>query len=469
MSMITRRSFLAGLGGAVVALPMLESMRLVRKPRAHAQEVREPVYSVFVRQGNGVAQAVSGRGEPERFWPAAHGPLSQESLTSGDNAGRTISVLAPYADRLIAVSGTRYGFPGEGCGHSGGLNQCLTAARVVGSGADSLANGESVDWFISRHLNPPGTEPLTLMSGPQEAYIAHGLSYSGPRELRGAQNNPLRAYQALVGLGDAPPELVEQIALRRTSVNDLVREEMRDLVSKRDLSAGDRRRLETHFDAIRDFEINLSCNLTDGEVVAMETVAEAAADNANRITVALMMMDLVALAFACDLNRTATLQIGTGNDQTRYYVDGELQNTFHRISHRVDSDGSDGPTIPDADRLHHEIDKQFAEMFLHLLDRLEGYTGPSGASLLDDSVAVWTNDLADGPPHSYRNLPHVVAGRASGFLRTGQYLDAGDVTHNQFLNTIINAVGIRDSSGRYYDSFGDPDLERGVIDAMIAS
>ncbi len=167
-------------------------------------------------------------------------------------------------------------------------------------------------------------------------------------------------------------------------------------------------------------------------------------------------------------NRVATLQIGTGNDQTRYYVNGQLQNTFHRISHRIDSDGSEGTPIADADLLHHEIDKIFAGMFLHLLDRLESYPGPSGGTLLDDTVAVWTNDLANGPPHSYNNVPQVVAGKAGGFLRTGQYIDAGDVTHNKFLSTLISAAGVRQDGGDYYDSFGDPSLERGVIPAMIA-
>ena len=52
-------------------------------------------------------------------------------------------------------------------------------------------------------------------------------------------------------------------------------------------------------------------------------------------------------------------------------------------------------------------------------------------------------------------------------MRTGQYVDAGNVTHNRFLNTLINAAGVRNDDGSYYDSFGDSSLERGVIDEMI--
>jgi hypothetical protein len=462
--MITRRRFLAGLGGATVALPVLESVRWLRG-RAHAEVLEgPPVYSVFIRQGNGCQQA--GSGEPERFWPSQLGAVTQTSLSTTD-ADRALSVLAPYADKLLLVRGTRFAFPGNGCGHSGGLNQCLTAARVIGDGADSLADGQSIDWFLAQQVNPAGVQPLTLMSGPQSAYIAHGLSYSGSGQLRGAMNDPFAVYQNLMGLSGSQEEL-EAIARRRLSVNDLVREEMQDLLSKSYLSTSDRQRLQTHFEAIRDFEVTMACTLSDSEVATIQDISGASEDNGNRIAVAELMMDLIALAFACDANRVATLQIGTGNDGTRYYVDGVLQNTYHRISHRIDSDGSEGAEIPNADLLHHGIDKLYAGMFLHLLDRLSMYPGPSGGTLLDDCMALWTNDLANGPPHSYSNVPQVIAGSAGGFLRTGQYIDAGGVTHNQFLNTLINAAKVRADGGGYFDSFGDPSLEPGVIDGMIA-
>jgi hypothetical protein len=461
--MIKRRRFLQGLGGAMIALPFLESVRFISSARAQAS--RRTIYSVFVRQGNGVQQAMDS--EPERFWPRELGKITTESLSTTD-ADRAVSELAPYADKLLMVRGTKFAFPGAGCGHSGGLNQCLTAARVIGNGKDSLADGESIDWRIAKEVNPAGVEPLTLMSGPQEAYIAAGLSYSGSGQLRGAQNNPFAVYQDLVGLSGGDADLINQIITRRKSVNDLVREEMQDLMGKPYLGRDDRQRLQNHFEVIRDMELSMACTLTDGEIQAMQTVSEAAADNGNRIVVAEMLMDLIAFAFACDLNRTATLQIGTGNDGTRYYVDGELQNTFHRISHRIDDDGAEGPPIPNADILHHKIDRMFAQMFKHLLDRLDIHPGPNGGTLLDHCVALWTNDLANGPPHSYRNVPQIIAGSAGGFLKTGEYIDAGDVAHNKFLNTILSAVGLRNENDDYYDSFGDPSLERGIIPGMLA-
>lgn len=460
--MIHRRRFLRGLGTAALALPFLESVRFTDRARAAAPTA--PVYSFFIRQGNGVQQA-GFNGEPERFWPRATGPLTRAGLTTVD-ADRTVAVLADHADKLTLVRGTKFAFPGAGCGHSGGLNQCLTAAGITGTGKDSLATGPSVDWFIASRVNPAGVEPLTLMSGPQSAYIAHGLSYSGPAQLRGARNNPMAVYAVLTGLGNSP-DGIAQVAARRRSVNDLVRGEMQGLLGHPDLSATDRQRLDMHFQAIRDLEVGMACVLGPDRVAAMDEIGAAFEANEHRVKVADFMLELAALAFACDATRTGTLQIGTGNDQTRYTVDGTLQNTFHRISHRIDGDGDVGAPIANADLLHHGIDLIFAGIFKRFLDRLAAYTGPSGGPLLDDAVVLWTNDLANGPPHSYANVPQVVAGGAAGFLATGQYLDAGNVTHNQFLNTIINAVGIRNDDGSHYDRFGDPSLARGVVRAMI--
>jgi len=456
---MNRRRFLRGVAGAALAVPFLEGMR-----RVGAAEPEKKVYSFFIRQGNGCQQAGYGT-EPERFWPRSLGTLTKDILGT-TNSDRALAILADYATKLTLVRGTRFAFPGIGCGHSGGLNQVLTAQNLTGEGATTLAQGMSVDYFISQKKNTPGIEPLTLMSGPQSAYIAHGLSYSGPGQLRGAKNNPFAVYTSLMGVAGSP-EVLQQLATRRRSVNDLVRGEMQDLLGSSKLSTADRTRLDMHFQSIRDLEVGMACTLAADKVTSMEQVKTVFEANENRVKVADMMCELAALAFACDATRTGTLQIGMGNDSTRYTVDGVLQNTFHRISHRIDSDGSEGTPIDNADLLHHGIDKIFAGVFKRFLDRLDAYLGPSGGTLLDDSLVLWTNDLANGPPHSYSNIPQVMAGGAGGFLKTGQYIDAGNVTHNKLLNTIINAVGIRNGDGSLYDSFGDPSLQKGVIAAMI--
>ena len=105
-------------------------------------------------------------------------------------------------------------------------------------------------------------------------------------------------------------------------------------------------------------------------------------------------------------------------------------------------------------------------MFKHLLDRLSQYD-LGGSTLLDSGVAVWMNDMAT-KYHNYQRVPFICAGSCNGYLRTGQYIHAGDVTHNKFFNTIATALGCTKDDGGPVDDFGDPSLEGGFVDAMIA-
>lgn len=458
--MITRRRFLRGLFGVTMALPFIEAFSS-RKASAGAGDV--PPFAIFLRQANGVVQETAD--EPEMFWPSALGALTFDSLTA--DSDRAVSELKDYADKLLLVRGVNFAFPGNGCGHSGGGNQCLTAAKVSADPAGnlSLAMGESIDNRIARELCAPGVEPLTLYAGKMGGYIDEVLSYRGPKMLRSAERNPWNAYQDLFGLSQVDPEVLKRLAAQRASVNDLVRTQMKELMGRPDLSKGDKERLDLHFQSIRDLEVTMTCNLPPDEVAAMEAMSPNAGDNDNIEVVTRMQIDIIALAMACGVTRAATLQIGDGNDSTEYTIDGVRQKSYHKISHRIDSDGDMGPPIDGASTLHHKIDRIHARHFKYLLDKLASYD-LGGPKLLDFGVAVWTNDLAN-KYHSYDNIPWVLAGGAAGFLKTGQYIDAGGVTSNKLLNTIGSAVGCRNESKGLLDNFGDPELAPGLIDAMM--
>ena len=455
----SRRRVLRGIGGVALALPFLESFAF--DGEVQAQEER-PIYSLFMRQGNGVQQGWNE--EPDRFWPSSHGAISRSSLMN--DSDRAVSELADWADRLLMVSGTRYGFSHRDCGHSSGLAQCLTAQNHTGgSSNDTHALGISVDTRIAEALTP-GTPPLNVVAARVNTFLGPNLSYVASQQRRSAEPNPFNIYTDLFANNDA--EVINQLVVQRNSVNDLVREEMQWLLA-RDLSLGDRNRLDQHFSYIRDLEERMACNGLDQSAIGqLETVRDDPEGESNRDLVVDLHSRLIALAFACDLHRTCCFQIGTGNDSTKYYIDGQqLPYSFHWISHRRESDGSDGPEIANADVLHHQVDRKFAGYFRNLIGYLDELSTVAGNNLLDDSVTIWLNDLSNGPPHSGDNLPYIIAGSGGGFLRQGRYVDAGGVTHNKFLNTVLSAVGVRKGNGDYVDDFGDGSLERGLIPEMM--
>ena len=473
-SMLKRRTFLKGAFGVTMALPFLDLIE-TRRAEAGLPGIR-PRFFVAVRNGNGVAQQAGS--EPEKFWPMATGALTRQMLQQVDGQGdmRVVGELADHASKLLMVSGTRYSYPGNGCGHSGGGNQCLTATppSATPSGNRSLATGESIDSTIQRIMSPEDPEPLTLASGRSSSYLDEVLSFRAPAPgetnalLRAAQRNPWDVYRTLFGEpnGNSSDFLEQQVALQRKSVNDILREQLDALKRNPGMSSEDQNRLQLHQDGIRDLEIRMmECHLPEQE---WATIKDAAAnglplDPAGTEDITYMFMDIIALSFACDLKRASTLQIGNGNDQTIYGINGPNY-PFHWISHRIQGDGASGsaPTIDNAANLHYQINRLHAKWFNYLLDKLDAYTTSTG-TLLDDCVAMWTNDLANGIGHGYQNLPTILAGSGGGYLRTGYHIDARDtgtkdgsgwVPHNQTFNTILNAVGAGEALGQPVDDFG---------------
>ena len=446
---IGRRRFLQA-GGAMLALPLLES--------DSRGDDSAPVFTFFYRQANGVTQGDSN-GEEDRFWPEAEGVLDAGLLEA--QSSRVLSELAPWGEQLVACKGLDYAFDNSGCGHSGGGNQCLTAAQVTTepSGAESLATGESIDSYIARHFPDNGGEPVTLYTGPRNGYLEEVLSYRGPMDLRAAEDDPWIAYQRMLGVTDG--SLDELVMNRRQSVNDLVLDQINALLGRSDLSSSDRQRLELHFDSVREYE-RLAMSFTQDEEQAMASLSGQGTLNDNRIDVAKMHMDLIALAFSCGYARSATLQLGDGNDSTEYTIDGVKLPSFHWVSHRIYADGNEGETIVGAEDMHHAIDRLIARTFGHFLSRLDEY------GILDQGISVWCSDLGNGVSHSYRNVPFIVAGSAGGFLKTGQFIDFGGQYHNKLFNTLATAAGVRTESGGWIEDFGDPSLEGGVLPELIA-
>lgn len=470
---VHRRTFLKGAFGVTMALPFLDLFES-KRALACVDGVR-PRFFVAVRSGNGVAQQTSN--EAEKFWPMERGRLTREMMTRLDSSGemRATGELADHADKLLIVDGTKYSYPGNGCGHSGGGNQCLTATPPSSSpaGNRSLATGESVDSVIQRILCPEDPEPLTLASGRSSSYLDEVLSYRAPAtgevngRLRSAERNPWQVYRSLFGEPDSMSgdALTEHVAVQRQSVNDLLREQIEDLKRQPGMSQEDFNRLDLHQQSIRDLERRMmECHLPDQHWARIRDadLNELHRDPAETEDVTEMFMDVIALAFACDLKRSVTLQIGNGNDQTVYNINGP-DYPFHWISHRIQGDGATGsaPTIDNAADLHYQVDRIHARWFNYLLNQLDQYTTATG-TLLDDCVALWTNDLANGVGHSYRNLPVIIAGSGGGYLRNGYYVDAretgvtdgGMVPHNQTFNTILNAVGVGEVLGEPVEDFG---------------
>jgi hypothetical protein len=472
---ISRRNLLAGLGGVTLALPFLDVFT-GRGRRAHAAPLQSS-FAVFFRQANGCASAQNTSeigAEPERFWPRNVG-----ALTAANVEGRALAELAPFLDRTLVVGNVNMEFFDYGDGHARGVLQALTGRGPVvdNQGGDSEAGGESLDHRIGRQLNQGGADSLFMHAGDPGGWLSGAcMSYRGAGQRRAAHRNPFNAYQQVVGgLTGASGEELARLAQRNQSVNDLVRDQIETLRRRSELSAADRQRLSLHFDSIRELEVAMSCHLETQREAELEasTAWEQITDGDFVLATARLHMDVAAIAVTCGQNRSVAIQIGNGNDGTTRYRDpdtGQRMENYHFISHRRTSHGTDGSVIGGSDLMHHKIDRQFAQTFRYLLERLDGYAMPEGGTLLDHGVAVWFNDLSNGPEHGALDVPWILAGGAGGFFKRGQYVRAGGggTNHVKLLNSIGAAVGVTSADGEPLDDFGDPSLPRGQMTELHA-
>ncbi len=457
---VNRRAFLRGAAGVAVGLPFLESL-----PERSAWAAEDkPVFSLFICAVSGVV--------PASFFPGSLGALTPAGLAAAEKA---TSKLSAHAEHLLFLDGIRWPFLPTGEPHAETLCMALTASEPAGSGSMATASGPSADWVIADRVQP-GTPPLTLYAGnKRNGYIAERLSFSKAGATTAAEDNPYTLYQKLVGIlppgGTADPggTDAERLLLEsRKSIHDLVRDDLRALMANPRLSASDKQRLQQHFDAIRDVENTMGnmgnevverCSAKGLELDKIEAMAQFKYDSHGMTEdLVRLHMSLVALAFACNYNRVATLQWGDGTDGTVYQVPANERGwRFNYIMHRAQSDGAVG-NDPLAAQAHAEIDVVRMQTLAAGLDHFKA------RGLEDTTQVLWTNAFGDGAAHSTRNIPHIVWGSGGGSLKQGQYVDAGNVANNQLLNTLITAA-IQDT-GQVVDDFGSG--TPGLLEAALA-
>jgi hypothetical protein len=457
---VNRRAFLRGAAGVAVGLPFLESL-----PERSAWAVgATPVFSLFICAVDGVV--------PAKFFPDSLGPLTVDGLAAAEKA---TSKLSAHAENLLFVKGVSWPTNTMAEPHAEALCLAFTAVKTASNGSTARAGGPSADWVIANKVQP-GTPPLTMYAGNlKNGYIANRLSFSAASTLAPAVDNPFTLYQQLIGIvppdGTMTPDGEEARRLlfeSRNSVHDLVRDELKALMSEPRLGTEDRRRLQQHFDAIRDMEISIDGMGTEAQqrcswrgleldkIQAFETFKYDAHGMVEEM--ARLHMSLIALAFACNFNRTATLQWGDGTDHTVYDVPSNEGRSwpFNFICHRAQSDSTVGDDELAA-LAHAEIDVVRMQTLAAGLEHFKA------RGLENNAFVLWTNGFADGPAHSYRNVPHILWGNAGGRLKQGEYVDAGNVTNSPLLNTLISAA-IQDTGETVEDFAAGP----AQLDAVLA-
>ncbi|MEY4545063.1 MAG: hypothetical protein RL685_1258 [Pseudomonadota bacterium] len=489
MSRVSRRHFLRGFGGVALGLPFLETFG----PRA-AQAQEAQAIKRF-----GVFFACNGVNMDRWFPTTGFGALTAQSLVGTAN-----EPLNALRDKLLFPRGVHMsprGFgrdQGGGDDHGKGMAHKLTAQFADAN--NWLARGPSVDHVIAARVNPgvegARTPPLNLLVGRPGGY--KGLDFSSYSEAGRAVagiNNPWTAYSQFINLGSPSPDsgaANDRITQRRQSVLDLVRQQFDDLKLK-GLSTEDQRKLDSHFTAIRNFEVQAGASgLACGDPTLLsslqpfENLQQRDVEQNDRYPViAELQVDILALALACDFTRVATLQFDRGSGGPTFRWNGmDHEYNHHKLSHGKvkddcfgDSTANGCANVSGYEDMLFNIDLWHQTQFARLLTKLDSYQEAGGRTVLDNSVILYTNELSDGKAHSFMDLPYILAGSAGGYFKQGQYVllgaaqntkaDDNVAPHNKLLNTVVNGMGIPSDWFGAAEGSGGGSMQGGVYEGLL--
>jgi hypothetical protein len=150
-----------------------------------------------------------------------------------------------------------------------------------------------------------------------------------------------------------------------------------------------------------------------------------------------VIADIVAMALACDLTRTFSIQFTGMQSDCLFWQVGAEQGS-HVLTH--DDRGTGSPLDPQYERVH-QVTVFVMRCFTILLEAL-ARVPEAGANVLHNSAIYACSEVSDGTRHSYSNMPILLAGRAGGALRPGMHLAGGGRNAVEIPLTAMRAVGL---------------------------
>lgn len=454
---LPRRTFLRGAGGVLVSLPLFESL------------------GCSERRGPALGASRSGLAFPKRFI-VVYTPNGQyEPPPTLDFAGSMFEPLAPFVSKLNMVRGLDLSVhdspPGEP--HQQGMafltGRKLNEGDFLGSDSTSYAgwaSGISVDQEIAKVICAD-TPYRSLHLGVQSTLYAGTevrttLSYAGSDQPIANETSPFAVFDRMFAPLGPDGSVSAELRARRTSVLDVVGKQYESVNAR--LGAADRLKLEQHLASIRDVEGRLS---RQGSFVTAACKRPSPGeptfdlnDPVNFPIIGKLQTDLLVMTLACDLTRVATLQWSSSANNRPFpflsYKGQPITGDDHLMGHAPDADAETWGKL-------RVIRRWYLEQFAYLLASLDAIKESDGSTMLDNTAILLGSELSRGNTHSHSNINFVLAGGASGAIKTGQYLSyEGNVPHNNLLVSLLNAMDVPAKT------FGDPEYCTGPLAELRA-
>ncbi len=424
---LSRRTLLRG-AGALMALPLLEAMR---PTRAHAR--------------GGPPAPPPARRLAVFYAPCGiHMPKWTPSRTGANWAlSPTLASLAPVKEDVLVLSGLSHhpGQPDDNGHHAAGTAAFLSCVKARKTRGSDIQAGISMDQVAARHLkghtrlpslelgNDGGNGIGNCDSGYACAY-ARNISWAGPTTPLPKETRPRAVFDRLFADFDpnATKAQVEKRRAFRQSIIDFVRDDARTLTQR--LGTPDRKKLDEYFTSVRELELRLESLEPRGPTC--DPGPRPAEDGFDVRAKTRAMMDLMVLAFECDLTRVATFMLGNARSERVYDFLG-LSGEHHTYSHHQRDPANHAALA--------KIDAWVVEQYAYLLQRLKAVPEGDG-TLLDNALVYFGSEVADGDSHGHSDMPVLLAGRGGGAVTPGRHVRYGGVPVANLFISMLSTVGV---------------------------
>lgn len=142
-------------------------------------------------------------------------------------------------------------------------------------------------------------------------------------------------------------------------------------------------------------------------------------------------MDLMALAFQCDLTRVCTFMFANEGTNQNYPFIG-ISDGHNDLSHHGESEEK-------KDKLR-QINRWQISQLAYFIDKLKNMS-EAGGSVLANSAILFGAGIEDGNSHVHTDLPIIVAGQAGGNMNTGRHIVRNENLANLHL-VMMRALGL---------------------------
>jgi hypothetical protein len=420
--------------GVTMALPWLESFNVWGdEPRRNKPASEAPVR---------LAVLFSGNGFHSKEWWAKGGGKAME-------LGRVLAPLNDFREKMLFVRGLFHAEARKGNIHSSQTGNLLSGAPIASGG--EIRSGTSFDQVLAQTYGRSTKVPSLVLACERSnpavhknysmLYSSH-ISWSSPTTPTPLELYPALAFDRLFKDDAAPGD---------RSVLDAVLSDAQDL--RRNISAGDQRKLDEYLDSVRDVEKRIDNAGKRGELQGWRPTLDKPniARPADGIPQDIgehmrLMCDILVLGFQTDTTRITTLKLNNDHSALRFPNLPSVQQAGHGIDYMIHhllshSDGED----------FLKVNQFFMDHLAYIARKLDAIQeGPR--TLLDNTMLMHCSSMMAGAKHDNDQLPVILLGGAGGRIQGGRVIDYKDKPERQLCRLFMSMMDKMDVRPK---TFGD--------------